>query len=400
MRDLLSHTVRNAPWALITSLCAGLSTYLILLILSQNYGLETSGQFRLLLSIVALIGLASLAETGKILIKNIVIGVSGLIRPLIANRLKWSLLGMTAGIVIALVMFNKGDELALPVLVASLLMPVSQSTRLFMQINQAKKQFRLNAGYNVLKFGSLVVLALVLAQLKVEPAYIFVSYFLLTAAFHVFYITRQAETFEPPIAEPRPYVTQSIKLSASGLLPAITEHMDKFLVSYFFGLETLGLYTIAVSTGRLILNIVKPVLTIYFGSFVNQILRKDLIVLIFVLLTCVGLALASLVKFYYIYVLPDKYLDGYPVSAVILCGLGCYTIGVVSYYSAVFHRESSITIPTLANVFTFGAMALYWITALIWGGSWTLILFAASYPLRELSNLIFITLLKARMEPA
>ena len=396
LRDLLNHTLRNAPWALITSLCSGLSTYLILLILSHYYDLATSGGFRLLLSIVALLGLASLNDTGKILVKNLVMGVSGLVRPLLVNRLRWSVIGMIAGVAISAVMFSRNDELALPVLIGSLLMPVSQSTRLFMQINQAKKQFRLNAGYNVLKFGSLVLVTLVLAYYGVSPTYTFICYFVLTALFHIYFIAIQPETKEPPISDPKPYVSQSIKLSASGLLPVIAEHADKFLVSYFFGLEALGLYTIAVSTGRLMLNLVKPMLTIYFGSFVNQVLRVRTIVAIFIALTGIGVGLALVVKYYYIYVLPAAYADGYMISAAILCGFGCYTIGVVSYYSAVLHRDSSIIVPTLTNIFTFSAMVIYWALVLVWGGSWTLILFGISYPLRELANLIFIKVIEAR----
>lgn len=400
MRSLLNHAVLNAPWVLITSLSSGLSNYLILLILSHYYGLATSGQFRLLLSIVALIGLASMTDVGKILIKQMVMGVGGLVRPLIICRLKWSLLGSAIGIVVAAVLNFRGDELAIPVLVASLLMPVSQSTRLFMQINQAKRQFRLNAGYNVIKFGSLVMFAFVMAHTGSSALYFFSGYFTLIMLFHVYFISRQNETFEPSMEDPKPYVLQGVKLSASRLFPVFAEHADKFLVSYMFGLETLGLYTIAVSTGRLVLNFVKPMLTIYFASFVNETLRIHMIAVIFLLLTCIGAVLAYLLKFYYLHVLPEIYMDGYLISATILCGLGCYTIGVVSYYSAVLHRDSSIIIPTLTNIITFGAMMIYWTIALIWGGSWTLVLFAAAYPLREILNLIFINLLKARLEPA
>ena len=398
MRDLLNHTLRNAPWALITSLCAGLSTYVIMLILSQNYGLAASGQFRLLLSITALIALASLVDSGKILVKAIVLGVKGIVRPLFVNRLKWSFLGMVAGIAVAAAMYHQGDELAVPVLVASVLMPVSEATRLFMPINQAKEQFRLNACYNVVKFGTLVGAVVLLVYWSATAGVIFVTYFVLTAAFHVFFLTRQAETFEAPMSEPQPYLSQSIKLSISGLFPAVAEHTDKFLISYFFGLETLGLYTIAVSTGRLALNFVKPVLTIFFGSLVKQVLNTGVLVAIFLMLTIVGVGLALLAKFYYIHVLPAEFQEGYLISAAILCGFGCYTIGVVSYYSAVLHRDSTIIIPTLANVFTFIALICYWTAALIWGGSWTLILFAVSYPLRELSNLTFISLLRSRLE--
>ncbi len=398
--DFLKRTLRDGPWALITSLCNGLATYIILLILSHYYGLATSGQFRLLLSIVALIGLASLNDSGKILIKNLVLGVTGLVRPLIVSRLKWSLLGLLAGIAVSAYLFRKGDDLAIPVLVASLLMPISQSTRLYMQINQAKEQFRRNAGYNVVKFSTLVLLAFILAINGLSPVYIFVSYFAATAVFHVFFIGIQQETFEPPIDKPRPYVSQSIKLSAGGLLPVIAEHADKFLISYFFGLEALGLYTIAVATGRLVLNFVKPILTIYFRSFVNQTLSLFTIAAIFIAFTAVGIGLAFLVKYYYVHVLPAAYQDGYPISATILCGFGFYTIGVVSFYSATLHRDSSIAVPTLTNICTFAAMLVYWTAVLIAGGDWTLVLFAASYPLRELSNLFFIAVIKHRLKAA
>jgi hypothetical protein len=186
-------------------------------------------------------------------------------------------------------------------------------------------------------------------------------------------------------------------LSASGLFQVLCEHADKFLISYFFGVEALGLYTIGVSTGKLLLNFVKPLLTLFYRQFVTHNLKPALVSIVFLLLTALGLLMAYLVKFYYIYVLPEHYMPAAKFSAVVLAGLGIYAIGVISYYSAVLNQHSTIAIPALVNIITFAAMCAYWGTVILYGGDYALLLFAASSPLRELINFLAIIILKRRM---
>ena len=96
-------------------------------------------------------------------------------------------------------------------------------------------------------------------------------------------------------------------------------------------METLGLYTIGVSTGRLFLHFTKPVLTIFYPVLVNKSFDALLLVSIFGALTVIGCTAAYLMEYYYIYILQGSFMDAYPLSAIILAGLGLYFTGVISY---------------------------------------------------------------------
>src|SRR5687767_5355848 len=97
----LRYTLVNAPWALISSLSFGVSNYFIILVLAFHYGLAVAGEFRLFLSLVEILGIFSLLDTGKITVKNLVLGKRGIVRPLIMHRAKWSLLGVAIGCILS-----------------------------------------------------------------------------------------------------------------------------------------------------------------------------------------------------------------------------------------------------------------------------------------------------------
>jgi len=394
MLRLFKYTLKNAPWALMTSLSKGLSTYVIIILLSKVYGLAAAGQFRLLLSIVGILSLFTLLDTNKVAIKYLVMGKRGIIRPLMLNQMRWGLMGSVAGILTALTFYLKGNELWPSILAVAFLLPLTFPTRLHGQILQARKDFRLLAIWNIIKFLALTLLAVAIAYFHADIAIFFIGYYVLMTAFHVFYMSRFDEAYEQAAPDADKYVKESVFLSSTGLFPILLEHSDKFLISYFFGLEALGLYTIGVSTGRLFLHFTKPVLTIFYPVLVNK--KFDALVLlgIFAILTMIGGTAAYFTEYYYTYVLQGSYMDAYPLSAVILVGLGVYFTGIISYYSAIYHKDSSMKIPVITNVITTVVMIFYLLMSVLYGGENALLLCAASYPLREGVNLLVITILK------
>lgn len=383
----------NAPWTLVSTLSAGLSTYVITIMLSKHFGLAAAGQFRLLLSIVAMLSLFSLLDTGKIVIRYLVQGAEGVIRPLLLNRFYWSLGGLVAGLATAAVFYFRGNELAPAVMVAALLLPLMHPSSLFSQINQSRKQFRYNATLNVIKFASLTALAVGMTALNADLVSFFIGYFILFTMFNVYYMSRYKEVFEAGSPKASTYVSEAVKLSASGLFPVILQHADKFLISYFFGLEALGLYTIGVSTGRLMLHFVKPILVIYFPTLVNKRFGARLQILSFTVLTAIGLVAAYVMSFYFDQVLGREYLSAYPIAAVIVAGLGIYFVGVTKYYSSVYYKDTSLTIPVVTNLTMTPIIIGYLVLSLAYGGDYALVLCAFSYPLRELVNMSMIVLL-------
>jgi|GEM_PF-3582326 len=397
IRQFLRYTLTHAPWALISSLSAGLSNYVVTIMLAKFYGLATSGQFRLLLSVFGMLSLFTLMDSGKIAIKYLVQGEKGVIRPLIRQRILWGQAGLAIGLVTAFVYYLRGDAVWLPLLAVALCVPLAKPATMYAQINQARKQFRRNAFYSVIKYGTITLAAFVLGWLHADPVWFLCLFFLLTCAFNMAFLARHEEAFEPGNANAAQYRRESLQLSASGIFPILLEHADKFLISYFFGLQVLGLYVIGVSTGRLLLHFVKPTLTIYFPLLVKQRLARSILVFGFFALTAAGLLTDLGLRYYFSHVLGAAYMDAAPLAMVIVSGLGVYFVGVVVYYSAVYHQDSTARIPAITNIATALLIISYMAASVSFGGDYALLLCAASYPLRELINLIVIKLLNARM---
>jgi len=393
----IRYTLSHAPWAIIATLSAGLSKYVIVILVAKFYGLATGGQFRLLLSIFGILALFTLVDSGKVAIKYLVQNESGVIRTLYLQRLRWSLLGLATGLGLAAWNYTKGNEVWLPILVAAFCLPLAGPASLFIQINQAHKQFRLNAFYFVLKWGTITLAMFALAFLQVNPVWLMSAYFVLGASFNLLYFSRQDEVYQPENDNKPVYRRASLQLSGSGVFPVLLDNADKFLVSYFFGLEVLGLYVIGVSTGRLFLNFVKPTLTIYFPLLVKHRFAPSLLIGGFAGLSVVGIVAALLMPYYFEYVLGSEYLVAYPFASVIVSGLGIYFVGVIFYYSAVYHKDSSAEIPAITNVVTAILIIAYMLAALKFGGEYALLLCAASYPLRELVKIVMIRFLAARI---
>lgn len=397
MTLLVRYTFLNAPWALLTSLSSGLSNYLIILVLSGSVGLAAAGQFRLFLSIIGLLSIFSLMDTGKIAIKYLVQGESGVIKPLLLNRMRWALLGVLTGLITAAVFRSRGQDLWIAIAAASVLLPLTYPADMFAQINQARRQFRINAVYNVTKYTALVVLALIAVGANVAVVSYLVAYSIVVTAFNVYFLSRHPETFEPSHPDSRSYVREGLQLSGSGVFPQVLEHADKFLISYFFGLEALGLYAIGVSTGRLLVRFVKPVLTIYFPILVNSRPPRSVLLYCFVVLSFIGVMGALPLHYYFHEILGATYVEAYPLAVIVLAGLGIHAVAVVIQYSSIYHKNSTVAVPTVTNVTTSILIATYLTASVLHGNDLALLLCAASYPLRDALNAIVTSLLSRRI---
>lgn len=393
----LSYFLSSAPWTLVSSLAAGFVTYIIMVIFSQTYGLAAVGEFRLIISIVAMMSLTTLLDSGKLLVKLLVQDQQGIVRPLLINRMRWSSLGVIGGLITAAIFYRQGNALAPAIAAIALFLPILHPTNLYVQINQARRKFRLNAFINISQYGFIAAMAAVWAMFECDIIIFFVLFFLTTALCNSWFMSQAPECYEQSASNGDKISRDARNLSGSGLLQVVLEHTDKFLISYFLGLEALGLYAIGVSTGRLLLHFVKPLLIIYLPDLVEKRFSLNMQLLSFSVLTIVGVLLAGIMPFYMTWLFGTASLDAYPVAAVIVAGMGLHFVGTTKYYSSVYYKGASLTVPVLTNLITVPPIVAYLLLVLIFGGENALLLCALSYPLRELSNIVIISYLSATL---
>jgi O-antigen/teichoic acid export membrane protein len=383
IKQFILYTLQHAPWAVLASLCAGLCNYLIIILLSKYYSLEDGGAFRLLLSIAGLLSLATLAEADKVVIRHLVLGKQGVIRPILWNRILFSFGGMVIGLAVSAYFYQQNNSIWMGVAAASLLMPVIYPTDIYAQIVQSRKEYRTLAFYSIIKHTLLVFLAVIACFWSVSMAAFIIAYFIWLAAINTSFLAIQPELDEPSNKEAPLYRRESIQLSFAGFFPVVLEHADKLLVSYFLGLEKLALYTIGISTGRLIAIVIKPTMTVYFPVLVKDRFSLKLIISLFVVLSAGGLIASWPLKYYFSEVLGPEYADAYPLAAIIIAGIGVYFVSVVSYYSSVYHKEAKLSVPTKTSIMSTMVTLVYLVISLKFGGDYALILAALSYPLRD-----------------
>ena len=398
IKQFMLYSFHHAPWAVLASLCAGLSNYIVIILLSKYYGLAAGGEFRLLLSIVGLLSLLTLAESDKVAIRHLVMGKKGVIRPLFISRVEFSLIGMAIGVITAVVFYREGQEIWPGILVASLLLPLAFPTDLYAQIVQSRENFRTLALYSVVKYTILTSLALLAGLWSLTTSAFFIIYYVVLTTLNIGLLVLQPETFEPSSPEAPVYFRESIQLSVAGFFPVVLEHADKFLVSYFLGLEKLGLYTIGISTGRLIAVVIKPTMTVYFPVLVKERFGFSLLLTLFLGLTVAGIIGSWLLSYYFSHVLGAEYAEAYSLAAIVLAGLGIYFISVVVYYSSIYHKDAKLGIPMMTSFLSTLATLSYLLLSLKFGGRFALILSAASYPLRDLMTLILTLALSKRTQ--
>lgn len=394
--EFVRYSISHAPWALISSLSAGVSNYIILILLAKWYGLSASGEFRLLLSIFGMLNLFTLMDTGKVAVKYLVQGQNGIIKPLTKQRLFWSLGGVISGLFVTFIYYKSDNDFWIPMVVMTLCVPFIRPTDLFFQINESKRKFKINAIYSLIKFGTIIILALFIILLNLPFIWFPCGFFVLSAIFHVSFLFRHQETFENDNKDSKIYKKESVQLSASGIFPLILEQADKFLISYFFGLEALGLYVIGVSTGRLLLHFIKPTLSIYLPFLVEHKISTKILLYSFSILSFLGFISAIAIVYYYKIVLGPEYIEAQVISLIIISGIGVYFLGVIVYYSSVYHKDGSVKTPALTNIITTFLIITYLLISVTLGGNYALMLCAASYPLREFLNLIVIKLIETR----
>lgn len=383
----------KGPFAIAASTLQGGMNYFIVLFLSFGPGLVATGEYRTLFSCYSLFALASMQETNKVFIRSVVSGDAEAATALFANRLLFCF-----GALAILILVWAGSRLAgFPLLTPTILAVAAVGAiiypfDLYIAELQARRRFRMLFLVESVKYGGALLLfvLLVRAGMSVGGAVVAQLAFmgLCNAAFFTIFSRRWvrfgqiARRFFPLVASTPSH--QARLYSFANMFPASLEHVDKLLVGWVFGLEFLGAYTLAYSTGRFLYNTLKPAMYVYYRRFVDAmpgwaILRRvSLVFTVFGVATAVAFLLA-------IWLLPQmaKFRGGQWATVILFCSYG---IGILhAVYSQAFalnkdsvagHAFRAHLLATMASLVLLGC-------ALASPQGLALILLALQYPLRD-----------------
>ena len=392
-RQAISYFLRKAPFAVAASSLQGAVNYAITVYLSYSASFEATGQYRLLFSFYSLVGLAAMYETNKIFIKSIVADDHESTTGLFANRLVFTVgTFLLCVLAVGIERVLGGDTIPLALLWIAAVGIVIYPLDSYLSYLQAKARFNLLFAAESVKYlGALAVFVLMIERgFAVETAMAAQLGFM--ALCHIAYFSLVTRVFID-FGLVRTKLLSLLRSRAAGdartysfanLLPASLEHVDKLLVGWVFGLEFLGVYTLAYSTGRFVYNTVKPALYIYYRRFVDRMPGWRLLRWVGGIFTLLGIV-SSLIFLWAVAEIPEmeRFSSGAPATVILFLAYGVGIVRAVYGQAFSLNKQSdamhALKAAAIATMLSLVLLA----TALVSPMHVALILLALQYPLRD-----------------
>lgn len=367
--------------------------YAIVLFLTFTASLVATGEYRAYFSWYSLIGLASMLESNKLYIRSLVADDRAAITALLANRLLFS---NAVALIVTLAWgvgrwsgwFAMPDLLPPIAWIAALVFPFD----LYIAEYQAHRQFLRLFLVELVKYGVALALFIGLVHSGQSVATAVLVQLGWLALFHLAaFAVISGRHVEWGVLARRlwplikaPAARDARTYSFANMFPASLEHVDKLLVGWVFGLEFLGVYTLAYSTGRFLYNILKPAMYVYYRRFVDAMPGWPLLRRVSIGFSALGLAMA-LTFLAAIALLPQmvSFASGRWATVILFLGYGPGILHAVYAQAFALNKDSVAAhafrahlLATLASLMLLGG-------ALLSPPATALILLALQYPLRD-----------------
>lgn len=406
-RAAIMRWIARGPFAIAAGALQGGMNYAIVLYLSYGSGLAATGEYRTYFSYYSLCALACLVESNKLFIRSVVTGDADTTTSLFINRLTFAW-GMFAVIVLIWGVGRITGNVIIPdmLLPIAALAAVGYPFDLYIANLQAERRFQRLFLMESFKYLGAIALfaglihvgstigAAVTAQLAFM-ALCHITFFMFISRKWIVRTTMQRMGWWRMVKAPASQ--QARVYSMANFLPASLEHLDKLLVGAMFGLEFLGVYTLAYSTGRFLYNMLKPAMYIYYRRFVDEIPGWPLLRRVSLTFTALGAAM-SIAFLVGISVLPAlaKFESGKWVTVMLFCGYGLGILHAVYSQAFSLHKESNATHSFQAHLIATLVSLTVLAGALMSPPALALILLALQYPLRDGLSVLLLDRLRRR----
>ena len=392
-RAAIGYFLRNGPLAIVSASLPGLVNYVIVVYLSYAHGLAAAGEYRLLFSYFALAGLPTLQESNSVYIRAATLGSREQMAGLVAGQIYAS--ALTAIVMVLAVLGSQamGQDWA-----PAVLLPIAAVTflyypfQLFIAHLQARQQFARLFALTIAKWGAAIlvffavlwsggtVMQATLVQLG-AMAVINVGYYAVVA---VRQIRWSRDLLDPIRTFRRKEVRESVLLT-TGLIPSgMLEQVDKLVVGAVFGLEALGIYTLGFSTGRLMYNMLKPSLYVYYKSFVDKMPPRRLLERVFVVFTLLGASIAVLFWVGVAYIpAMHRFHGAEPVATVLFLSYGVSIVDAIYSQAFAINKNTDSMHVFAGNMLSSLPCFILFAAATLMPVQIALVVFALFYPLRH-----------------
>jgi O-antigen/teichoic acid export membrane protein len=261
----------------LVSQVTALAGALALAVMVSHYVPKTSyGEYKYILSIVALLSSFSLNGIGGAVLQSSAQGYNGALQVGFWTNLRWSFVVFIGAFGAALYYLWAGNTtFAAEILIGGTLSPLIASATLFSPFLAGKKDFvhqtLFSIGDNLIPIGLMIGTVL----LTSSPLALVAVYFVSNALAALFFYRRTQIMYAQRVqTQDKSMVRYSKHLSAMGILGGISENIDQVLLFHFVGGAQLAIYNFAIALPNQMKTPIKNIDAMLQARFVHRTARE------------------------------------------------------------------------------------------------------------------------------
>ncbi len=241
---------------------------------------EIYGQYRYILSIVALIAIFTLPGMNSALMRSIARGFEKTIQIAGRTKLKWGLLASLTALGWAIYYYTKDNPaFFVSFLIVALVYPLIESKRIYQQYLDGRKRFDARVKYKFLSqlFLSIGLIAAIFYSNNL--ILIILIYFIIELLSTNFFYRKTLKKYPFNNKTDNETISYGKHLSLMSVIPSISQHIDKIILFSLLGPAQLAVYSFAIAPIRYLrtpLEIIKDLARPKLSAREKKIIKKEL----------------------------------------------------------------------------------------------------------------------------
>lgn len=308
------------------------------------------GEYKFVLSIIALLAIFSLPESFQVVIRYIPRGFNEILDYLLKLRLKISIISGAASLGVGAYYFTS-DKLSLAIIFfcISFILPAYYSYQLYepymLSLNKNKIQNTtaiIKSLLQILSFFAVYYLT------KSSPASTIIMILCMASVNIIFYnYIKNTDKINLPTQEKNQADIKAVKnetfiLSAAGILPIISEQADKILIGDKISFESLAIYSTGILFAQAINGFFKPFISSISSKLVHKKIDTKYFSAILITGTLIGVSLSLASQYIFPFLYGEKYSSGIIYTKIVLSSMGLYLLNTIYYNQNLFYKNNSI----------------------------------------------------------
>jgi len=241
------YIAKYGSYLTIGNIISTIASFLLAMAFARLLPKETYGQYKYILSIVAILSIFSLQGMNKAIIQGVAKGFDGVLKKGFKAKLKWSLLGSVASIGIAIYFWLQGNiEFTISFLIIATFLPLFKSGEIYQFYLSGKKMFGKKVSYTVLTQLLSTAFLLLTLFLTTNLIILILVYFLSYSALRNLFLFLTIKKTKLNKLEDPGTISYGKHLSLMSILGIISQQIDKILLFSLLGPIQLAIYSFAV----------------------------------------------------------------------------------------------------------------------------------------------------------